>query len=217
MDVTDAGAVQETARRVESEFGAVSVLVNNAGVAGPTGPIWDNDANDWWQTVETNVRGSFLLTKAVVPGMILRGGGHVLMVASGAALKPQSYFSGYGVAKTAEVRLMETLAQEGREHGIVAFGVSPGLVYTRMLESLVDDPHVQQWRPEYLARIVEERDHGDHAATIEKATRLCVKLASGQVDLLSGRHFHLVHDIDAELAKARAELQLQAQAPGRPA
>ena len=207
MDVTDAQAVWSGVDRVQRELGRISILINNAGMAGPTGPIWENDPSEWWRTIGTHLLGAFLLTRAVVPGMIAQGGGHVLTMASGAALKPQSYFSGYGIAKAAQVRLMETLAEEGRQHGVIAFAVSPGLVYTDMIERLIDDPDVGEWRPEYLERIIEERDHGDHAAATEKVTRLCSTLASGHADLLSGRHFHPVHDLEAELAKARAALQ----------
>src|SRR5215204_432778 len=108
-DVTDAEATQRAIERTERELGPISILVNNAGIAGPTAPIWQSDATEWWRTIETHLRGAFLFTSAVVPGMIGRGGGHVLTIASGAALKPQSYFSAYGVAKNAQVRLMETL------------------------------------------------------------------------------------------------------------
>ena len=206
-DVTDSEAVQRVVEVTERDLGPISILVNNAGIAGPTGPLWENDTTEWWRTIETHLHGAFLLTHAVVQGMIARGaGGHVVTMASGAALKAQTNFSAYAIAKTAQVRLMETLAEEGREHGIVAFAVSPGLVYTQMLDTMIADPSVSKWRPDYLNRIVEERDHGDHEAAIEKVTSLCLTLASGHADLLSGRHFHPVHDIEAELAKARAAL-----------
>jgi len=205
-DVTDSDAVQRVVEVTERELGPISILVNDAGIAGPTGPLWENDTADWWRTVETHLRGAFLLTHAVVRGMIARGsGGHVLTMASGAALKAQSNFSAYSIAKTAQVRLMETLAEEGREHGIVAFAVSPGLIHTAMMESMITDPAVAKWRPDYLQRIIENRDHGDLAVAAEQATRLCVTLASGHADLLSGGHFHPTHDIEAALAKARAE------------
>src|SRR5438045_619148 len=55
MDVTDAEAVRDAVERVERELGRVSILINNAGVAGPTGPIWQNDAGEWWQTIETHL------------------------------------------------------------------------------------------------------------------------------------------------------------------
>jgi NAD(P)-dependent dehydrogenase (short-subunit alcohol dehydrogenase family) len=205
-DVTDPEAVQQAVERTKGELGPVSILVNNAGVSGPAGPIWQNDPADWWRTVETHVRGTFLFAHAVLPDMIAGGGGHILTMASGAALGPQQYFSAYGVAKNAQVRLMETLAEEGREHGVIAFAVSPGLVYTDMVAGMIADSEVQKWRPQYVERVIASRDHGDFTDAMEKATRLCVTLASGHADLLSGRHFHPVHDIEAELAKARAEL-----------
>jgi NAD(P)-dependent dehydrogenase (short-subunit alcohol dehydrogenase family) len=210
-DVTDSEAVQRVVDVTERDLGPISILVNNAGIAGPTGPLWENDTTGWWRTIETHLHGAFLLTHAVVQGMIARGaGGHVVTMASGAALKAQTNFSAYAIAKTAQVRLMETLAEEGREHGIVAFAVSPGLVYTDMIESMIADPAVARWRPDYLARIIDDRDHADHAAAAEQATRLCVSLVSGYADLLSGRHFHPSHDIEAELEKARAELSHKA-------
>jgi len=205
-DVTDPDAVQRALERTKSELGPVSILVNNAGVSGPTGPIWENAPADWWRTVETHVRGAFLFTHAVLPGMIASGGGHILTMASGAALGPQQYFSAYGVAKTAQVRLMETLAEEGREHGVIAFAVSPGLVYTDMVAGMIANSEVQKWRPQYVERVIASRDKGDFTDAMERATRLCATLASGYADLLSGRHFHPVHDIEAELAKARAEV-----------
>jgi hypothetical protein len=75
-----------------------------------------------------------------------------------------------------------------------------------MVAGMIADSEVQKWRPQYVERVIASRDHGDFTDAMEKATRLCVTLASGHADLLSGRHFHPVHDIEAELAKARAEL-----------
>ncbi len=81
-DLTDAEAVARTAAQATDTFGGVDVLVNNAGTPGPLGPLWTIDEPDWWRTLEVNVRGSWLFTREVVPGMINRGSGRIITIVS---------------------------------------------------------------------------------------------------------------------------------------
>src|SRR5579864_8870532 len=83
-DVTDKDAVREMVRRVEDHLGPVNLLVNNAGAATPFGPTWEVDGDRWWRTVETNLRGPFLCSSAVMPGMVSRRDGRIINVCSGA-------------------------------------------------------------------------------------------------------------------------------------
>src|SRR5690606_31109078 len=83
-DVTDAGAVAAAVRAAEDALGGVDLLVNNAGRVDAEVPLWEADPDEWWAIVETNVRGPFLLARAVVPGMLARGGGRVVDLNSGA-------------------------------------------------------------------------------------------------------------------------------------
>ena len=68
-DVTDQHAVKAMAQAVEQDLGPISLLVNNAGIAGPAGPLWKNDPQEWWRCVEISLRGTLLCCQAVVPGI----------------------------------------------------------------------------------------------------------------------------------------------------
>ena len=72
LDVSDASAVADALAQVEADLGTPSLLVNNAGVAGTSGPTWDQDPADWWRVFEVNVLGAFLCSRAVLPGMVAR-------------------------------------------------------------------------------------------------------------------------------------------------
>ena len=127
-DVTTPGALAP----VIEALGPVDLLVNNAGLRGPIGPFWDADPTEYWRAIEVNLHGPILCTRAVLPGMIARRRGRIINLASGAAAMSIAYFSAYCAAKTALVRLTETLAIEARPHGVTVFAVTPGSVRTSM-------------------------------------------------------------------------------------
>ena len=202
-DVSDPASVRQVCEVTESQLSPVSILVNNAGINGPYGPIWEVDPEDWWQAQEIHLRGTFMFCNLIVKGMVARGGGRVINVVSGAANQPTPNFSGYGVAKAAMVRLSENLALEGKEHGIIAFPMSPGLVITELAEWAMRDPGAQRWRPDFVERLNSEKAADNFDEAMAKVTRLSLALATGQADALSGRHFNPNEDV-AEVLKAEA-------------
>jgi NAD(P)-dependent dehydrogenase (short-subunit alcohol dehydrogenase family) len=180
-DVSRSEDVEAMVARVESELGPIGLLVANAGISGP--PSWDADPEEWWQVFEVNVLGVFLSARAVVPGMIERGSGRIVITGSGASYLPGSTSTAYSASKAAVGRFGETLAKQLEPHGIPVFVISPGLVQTEMTEgSFPDDA---PWTPPELA------------------PRLVVALASGRADALSGRYIHAEHDdVDDLIARA---------------
>lgn len=202
-DVSDPASVADVCARTERELGPVDVLMNNAGTTGPYGPIWAVDADDWWHTLEIHLRGSFMFTREIVPGMVARGGGRVINMVSGAGVRPNPNFSGYGVAKTAMIRLSETLALEGKEFGIISFAMSPGLVITELAESTMRDPGAQRWRPEFVERLTNEKAAGNYDESLALVTRLALHLADGTADAMTGHHFNPTDDVVA-MVKAAA-------------
>lgn len=130
-DVTDEQAIEQMVNGVERQLGPVDVLVNNAGVLGPIGPIWQIDAAEWWRCIDINLRGPFLCSRAVLPGMIARRRGRIITTASGGGLGPSPY-GAYGISKAAVMRLSENLAAETREHGVSVFAIHPTFVRTAM-------------------------------------------------------------------------------------
>jgi 3-oxoacyl-[acyl-carrier protein] reductase len=133
-DVSDRTSVKALVRSVEFMLGPVSLLVNNAGTAGPLGPFWESNSEDWWRCQEVNLRGPMLCCRELLPGMIARQAGRIINVVSGAGCRAYPDMSAYVASKTALVRLSEQLALELQPHGISVFPIMPGVVRTAMLE-----------------------------------------------------------------------------------
>ncbi len=183
MDVTDQQAVERMVREAERALGPIDLLVNNAGILGAEGPIWEGTAEDWWRVLEVNLRGPFLCARAMLPGMIARRRGRIINVASNAGILPSPVFSAYSVSKAALLRLTDCLAEMTKAYGIGVFAISPGLVRTAMTQDRRNDV-ATSWVP------------------IERAGALCVFIASGKADALSGRYLHVLDDIDGLVERA---------------
>jgi 3-oxoacyl-[acyl-carrier protein] reductase len=183
-DVSDRVSVEHMVRLAESELGPIELLVANAGISIDEDAAWELDPTDWWRVFEVNVLGVYLCCRAVIPGMLERGRGRIVNVASGAAYLPGSKSTAYSASKAAVHRFSETLANQLEPHGIPVFSISPGLVRTRMTDSGDDLP----WTPPELA------------------PRLVRALASGRLDRLAGRYLHAEHDDVDDLAVRADEI-----------
>ena len=173
---------REDVERWFAETGTPDLLVNNAGIAIWEETAWEMKPEEWWHVLEVNVLGVYLCCRAAIPGMLERGSGRIVNVASGAAYLPGTTSTAYSASKAGVHRFSETLAAqlEGR---IPVFSISPGLVRTEMTDEFGDDA---PWTPPELA------------------PRLVRALASGRLDKLAGRYLHAEHDDINDLA-ARAD------------
>lgn len=180
---------EEDVARWFAQAGRVDLLVNNAGVMGPTLSFEQEEPASWWQVFEINVRGVFLCCRAAVPGMLERGEGRIVNVASGAAYLPPGGFPGtaYGPSKAAVHRFSEMLAAQLRPQGVFVFSISPGLVRTAMTEP--NFPDDAPWTPP------------------ECAPRLVRALATGAFDALAGRYPHAEHDAPETLRGRIEEIE----------
>ena len=187
VDVTDRPAVERMIEQTERELGAVDVLVANAGIGNQDGSTWEVDPKAWWHVLEVNVLGVHLCCRAVIPGMLERGSGRIVITGSGAAYLPGSARTAYPASKAAVCRYGETLANElaGR---IPVFFFSPGLVKTEMTSDFGDDA---PWTPPELA------------------PRLIRVLVSGRADALAGRYIHAEHDDVEDLIRRADEIREQ--------
>ena len=185
-DVSNRGDVEDWVRRVEAELGPVDLLVANAGISHWERSAWEMEPDEWWHVFEVNVLGAYLSCRAVIPGMLARGGGRIVLTGSGAAYLPGSHDSSYSASKAALWRFGETLALQLRERGIPVFVISPGLVQTDMTNDVF--PADAPWTPPELA------------------PQLVRVLASGRADALAGRYLHAEHDDVEELIDRAEEL-----------
>ncbi|MGN7977883.1 SDR family NAD(P)-dependent oxidoreductase [Microbacterium sp. 22195] len=125
-DVADAGSVD--ALREALTGTDVSILVNNAGIPGPVAALTDIDPSDWDEVFDVNVRGTFLLCRAFLPGMVERGDGDVINVASVSGKRPLAHRTPYCASKMAVIGLTSTLAFEVGPAGVRVNTLSPGPV-----------------------------------------------------------------------------------------
>jgi NAD(P)-dependent dehydrogenase (short-subunit alcohol dehydrogenase family) len=199
-DVSDPPAVESMVHEVQQVLGSVDLLVNNAGLAGPIGPTWETNYEDWWRCLEVNLRGPMLCSRAVLPGMIARKKGHIVNVASGAGTFAIPYLGAYDTSKTALIRLTEVLGLEAGAHGVHVFAVEPGTVRTAMAEHALSSQEGKQWLPWFDDIFKRGEDvHPDHAAN------LVVLLASGRADVLSGRFFTIKDDVAGLIERGSTE------------
>lgn len=186
VDVTDSEAVNTYVSEVLARHGHVDVLVNNAGVTDDEVPLHESDPEQWWRTVEVNVRGPYLLTRALLPHMLQRGSGRVINLNSGAGTRPGRVTSAYYLAKSALGRLTGSthLAGDGK---VFAFDLAPGVVRTDMTLSMpVHDDRTEWTSPDAPAE-------------------LAVALASGRLDAWSGRMVRAGVDTPQRLEELAAE------------
>ncbi|HYA10026.1 MAG TPA: SDR family NAD(P)-dependent oxidoreductase [Gaiellaceae bacterium] len=184
-DVSSRDDVERWAR----DAGALDLLVCNAGISGP-GDVFA-EPEEWWRTFEVNVLGVYLCCRAFAPGMIERGGGRIVNVASGAAYLPTRFQNleantAYPASKAAVHRFSEVLATELAPSNVFVFSISPGLVQTEMTSGMADDA---PWTPP------------------ECAPRLVRALATGEFDALAGRYLHAEHDPPERLRERTAAIQ----------
>ena len=187
LDVTDRPAVERAVAETERELGPLTLLVANAGIGGPDGATWEVEPADWWRVQEVNVLGVHLSCRAVIPGMLARGQGRIVITGSGAAYLPGSSNTAYTASKAAVCRYGETLANELADR-IPVFFFSPGLVQTEMTSGFGDD---LPWTPPELAPL------------------LVRTLASGRADALAGRYIHAEHDDIEDLIRRADEIREQ--------
>ena len=203
-DVTRREDVDRVVKATQDRFGPVTILVNNAGVPWPFGPLWEIDPDRWWQAQAVHVRGALLYTCAVLPGMIERRGGRIITVASIGGRSVLPYASGYGVAKAGQIRLAEHVAAEGKAHGVVAFATEPGAVVTELAEETMADPAAQKWLPGFVQALAGLKQAGNAAAALAKSARFFLRLASGECDVLSGSFLTPDDDLAALIEEAKA-------------
>jgi 3-hydroxybutyrate dehydrogenase len=132
LDVTDGDGVAAVVARVTTELGAVDVLVNNAGIA-ESAPFARTDPDLWARHLSVNATGPYLCTRAVLPGMLARGWGRVVNVASLAGLYGSAYVTAYTASKHALVGLTRALAAEVTGKGVTVNAICPGYVATDMV------------------------------------------------------------------------------------
>jgi 3-oxoacyl-[acyl-carrier protein] reductase len=177
VDQTDFAAVMAAA----SEGGAIDILVNNAGISGPTVPLIDYPVEEWRKILDIDLNGPFYCCKAVVPGMIRRGYGRIVNVASIAGKEGNPNAAAYSAAKAGVIALTKSLGKELASHNIAINCITPAAAKTRIFDQ-ISQAHIDYM----LARIPRGR-----FLLVEEAAAMVAWLVSEENSFTTGAVFDL--------------------------
>lgn len=180
LDVTQSDSVEALIRQVTERFGAITILVNNAGIARDQLLMRMKD-EDWEAVLDTNLKSVYRLSKAVLRGMMKARWGRIINIASVIGLTGNAGQSNYAAAKAGIIGFSKSLAREVGSRGITVNVVAPGFINTDMTRALPEAQRAALLDQIALARLGEPRDVA-HAVAF---------LASRQADYISGETLHI--------------------------
>lgn len=187
-DVTGSAATAHAVRELVETLGVpLGLLVNNAGRIDREVPLWEADSDEWRGVIETNLIGSFNVSRAAIPLMLEFGGGRVVEIVSGAGAKDWAKASAYVASKAAMIRNVGHLHEAGFAQGLRSFAVSPGTVRTAMSTSM----KLHAGRIEFTP--------------VERTEEMVLAIHRGELDAWSGKYLRVTHDTPASLGAYTAE------------
>jgi 2-dehydro-3-deoxy-L-rhamnonate dehydrogenase (NAD+) len=181
VDQTDFVAVEEAVAKSEAEMGGIDILVNNAGISGPTMPVVDYPIEEWRKILDIDLNGPFYCCKAVVPGMLRRGYGRIVNVASIAGKEGNPNAAAYSAAKAGVIALTKSLGKELAGHDIAVNCITPAAAKTRIFDQ-ISQTHIDYM----LARIPRGR-----FLRVEEAAAMVAWLVSQENSFTTGATFDL--------------------------
>lgn len=190
-DVRDLEQLSAAVDRVRTVFGTLDILIAAAGIAGPIGSLLSARPKAWNETIEINLIGVVNSCRAVLPPMIEKRSGKIIVVAGSGASASRPNFSAYAASKAAVVRFAECLADEVRDHNVQVNCIMPGAAHSNMTDEIL---HAGEERAG--AREIEEAEHVRLTGGVppEKQTQLALFLASECSNHISGKLFHVNDD-----------------------
>lgn len=203
-DVARGEDVERLAAVALQSFPRLHILVNNAGVYGPKGPIELVDWDAWVEAIQINLLGSVLLCRAVLPHFKAQRYGKIIQLSGGGATNPLPRISAYAASKAAVVRFAETLAEELRDDQIDVNAIAPGALNTRLLdEVLAAGPELVG--QSFYERSLKQRDQG--GTPLDRGAALAVFLGAAASDGITGKLISAVWDPWEELPERRDDLR----------
>lgn len=189
-DVTDFEQVSAAVDRMRVHYGEVQVLICAAAVPGAVGPFVEQSPKVWVETVHTNLLGVMHACRAVLPHMVERRSGKIVVLSGAGSTAARPNLSAYAACKAAVVRLVETVAEEVRDHNIQINCMEPGATYTHMTDEILRAGERAGWKETEEA--MEVRRTGGVAP--EKQIQLALFLASEESNHISGKLIHVNDD-----------------------
>jgi len=155
MDVSNIDSVNEAVKQVQADLGFIDILINNAGI-GKFAKFLEMEPNDWQNIIQTNLLGTYYVTRAIVPQMIEKQAGDIINISSSSAFSPAAVTSAYSASKAAVNAFSASLMQEMRKHNIRVTALAPSTTATEMAIDLklTDGNPDKVMQPEDLAQLI---------------------------------------------------------------
>jgi 3-oxoacyl-[acyl-carrier protein] reductase len=185
VDITDDAAVAKAAAASEKALGRIDILVNNAGITGPNKPTWEYPVADWRRVIDVDLNGVFLCCRAVVPGMVARGYGRVVNIASVAGKEGNPNAPAYSAAKAGVIGLTKSLGKELAAKGVIVNCITPAAAKTDIFKQMTPEfiDYMKSKIP--MGRFVEVAEIAALAAWL--ASEDCSFTTGGVFDISGGR------------------------------
>jgi 3-oxoacyl-[acyl-carrier protein] reductase len=190
-DVREPDQLAAAVDLMHRKFGGPDVLIAAAGVLGPIGPFLTAKPKAWEEAIGTNLIGVTNACRAVLPGMIERRSGKIIVIVGAGAAQSRPNFSAYAASKAAVVRFTECLADEVRDHNVQVNCMAPGDAYTHMTDEILSAGEERAGAREY-EEATQVRITG--GLSPEKQVQLALFLASERSNHISGRLLHVSDD-----------------------
>jgi NAD(P)-dependent dehydrogenase (short-subunit alcohol dehydrogenase family) len=169
IDVADEAGVKAMTADALTQYGRIDILINNAGIAGPTALVHKLELRDWERTMAVNLTGAFLCAKHVLPHLYERRSGSIVNITSIAGLRAYAFRSPYCASKWGMIGLTRTLAEEAGKFDVTVNAIAPGPVTGPRIESVIrnraaemklsyEEVEKQYVEPTALKRMVDESD-----------------------------------------------------------
>ncbi len=173
---------------------AIDILVNNAAMLGPVGPLQDIKADDLGKTIECNLMGSIYVTQRCLPALLKSPRGKIINICGGGASTPLPRRLAYAVSKAGLARFSDTLAAELKDTSIDCNAVLPGALKTDMLDQIIEAGPERLGKTEFELHSSIREDQLNDTSAMDRAVALCVYLASEQSNGLTGKLISARHD-----------------------
>lgn len=185
VDITNEKEVDAALAATEKQLGAVDILINNAGIAGPTVKLWEYSPADFRKVVEIDLVGPFLCCRALVPGMMKRGYGRIVNIASIAGKEGNANASAYSAAKAGVIGLTKSLGKELANHGIMVNCITPAAAKTDIFKQ-ISQQHIDFMLSKIpMGRFVDVKEIAAMAAWLSSGD--CSFTTGGVFDISGGR------------------------------
>lgn len=181
VDVTREDEVAAALTGAMTQCGRLDIVVNSAGITGPTGPFWQQDTASWRRVLDLNLDAVFFVSRAAVPHLIAAGGGRIVNIASIAGKEGNRHQAAYSASKAGVIGLSKTMGKDLVEHGILVNAVAPAALAGELIKQM----------PVSQLEFVKAKIPMNRLGTLEEAAALVCWLASADCSFSTGAVYDL--------------------------